>query len=99
MAPEPRHAGPDGGGPAASRRMSRRALTRRLSAASLIALAALALAASTANGHAAFLGATPAPGARVESAPAAITLRFSDTLNRRLSEAHVVDARSGRRVP
>ena len=51
------------------------------------------------NGHAAFLGATPAPGARVETAPAAITLRFTDTLNRRLSEAHLVDVRSGRRVP
>src|SRR5258708_35297367 len=79
--------------------MSRRALTRRLSAASVIALAALALAASPANGHAAFLGATPAPGARVEAAPAAITLRFTDTLNRRLSNAHVVAVRSGRRVP
>src|SRR3981081_1798463 len=79
--------------------MSRRALTRRLRAASLIALAALALAASTAYGHAAFLGATPAPGARVESAPDAITLRFTDTLNRRLSNADVIDVRSGRRVP
>jgi copper transport protein len=79
--------------------MSRRALTRRLSAASLIALAALALGASTAYGHAAFLGATPAPGARVEAAPAAITLRFTDTLNHRLSNAHVFDVRSGRRVP
>ena len=79
--------------------MSRRALTRRLRAAPLIALAALAVAAPAAYGHAAFLGATPAPGARVEAAPTAITLRFTDTLNRRLSDAHLVDARSGRRVP
>jgi copper transport protein len=79
--------------------MSRRALPRRLRAAPLIALAALAVAAPAAYGHAAFLGATPAPGARVESAPTAISLRFTDTLNRRLSDVHLVDARSGRRIP
>ncbi|HYS19992.1 MAG TPA: copper resistance protein CopC, partial [Gemmatimonadales bacterium] len=65
--------------------MSRRALPRRLRAAPLIALAALAVAAPAAFGHAAFLGATPAPGARVETAPTAISLRFTDRLNRRLS--------------
>ena len=79
--------------------MFRRAPIRRLRAAPLIALAALAVAAPAAHGHAAFLGATPAPGGRVETAPTTITLRFTDTLNRRLSEAHLVDVGSGRRVP
>src|SRR5438876_5751019 len=79
--------------------MSRRAPIRRLRAAPPIALAALALTEPAAFGHAAFLGATPAPGARVETAPAAITLRFTDTLNRRLSNVRLVDVRSGRRVP
>src|SRR5204862_400741 len=82
-----------------SRRMFRRAPIRRLRAAPLIALAALAVAAPAAHGHAAFLGATPAPGGRVETAPTTITLRFTDTLNRRLSEAHLVDVGSDRRVP
>jgi copper transport protein len=79
--------------------MFRRAPNRRLRAAPLIALAALAIAAPSAHAHAAFLGATPPPGARVETAPAAVTLRFTETLNRRLSDAHLVNAASGRRVP
>ena len=79
--------------------MFRRVPTRRLRAATLIALAALAVAAPSAHAHAAFLGATPPPGARVETAPAAITLRFTETLNRHLSDAHLVDAARGRRVP
>src|SRR5437868_15391750 len=79
--------------------MSRRPKSlRRLRVAPLIALAALALAAAPAYGHAAFVGATPSPGARVQTAPATVTLRFTDTLNRRLSSAHLVAARSGRRV-
>jgi copper transport protein len=78
--------------------MPRRAPLSRLGAASLIALAALALAAAPAYGHAAFLGATPAPGARVQAAPPTITLRFTDALNRRLSSARLLRARSGRAV-
>ena len=78
--------------------MPRRVSIRRLRAAPLIALAALAIAAPAANGHAAFLGATPGPGARVASTPATIALRFTDTLNLRLSSVHLVDVRSGRRV-
>src|SRR5436305_10979190 len=78
--------------------MSRRPPICRPCAVSVPALAALALAAAPAYGHAAFLGATPSPGARVDTAPATITLRFTDTLNRRLSSAHLVAARSGRRV-
>ena len=78
--------------------MFRRVPTRRLRAAPLIALAALAIAAPSAHAHAAFLGATPPPGARVETGPAAITLRFTETLNRHLSNAHLVDVANGRQI-
>ena len=63
-------------------------MTRRVPLPSLaLALALLALAAPAAFGHAAFEGASPAPGERVESAPRRIVLTFSEPLNRRLSEA------------
>lgn len=62
------------------------------------ALAALALTAPAAYAHADFLGATPAPGARVEAAPKAVTLDFSESLNRQLSEVKIVAAGTGKRV-
>lgn len=76
--------------------MSRRAVAARALATLLAALALLAAAAPGAAAHAAFLGAAPAPGARVEAAPATITLRFTESLNRRLSAAKLVAASGGR---
>lgn len=68
------------------------------------ALLALGLAASatfppTAAGHAAFLEADPGAGERLRSGPAQITLEFTEPLDRSLSEATLVNAESGERVP
>lgn len=62
----------------------RRAVTVLAAAAAM-----LAVAAPSAWGHAAFAGASPAPGARVESSPARIVLRFSEPLERKLTEVSV----------
>lgn len=61
------------------------------------ALGLSAAVAAPAWGHAAFLGSTPAPGARLRQAPALVTLTFTEGLNRTLSTAAIYDAR-GRRV-
>jgi copper transport protein len=71
----------------------------RLVAVAAGAALALALLAPAAWGHASFLGADPPPGVRVQSAPRQVALAFSEPLNRALSRADLVDARSGRRVP
>jgi putative copper export protein/methionine-rich copper-binding protein CopC len=52
-----------------------------------LATALGALLPSAAFGHAAFAGASPAPGTRVEVAPQRLTLLFTEPLNRRLSSA------------
>jgi copper transport protein len=62
------------------------------------ALALLAAAAPGAGAHAALLGATPAPAARVQAPPAAVTLRFTEPLNPRLSGARLLAASGGRKV-
>src|SRR5690349_20949957 len=63
-------------------------MRRRVPLAALALAVALGLAAAPAAfGHASFVSATPAPGARVETAPARIVLTFSESLNRELSEA------------
>jgi len=49
--------------------------------------------------HASFLGSSPAPGERVKASPGSIALRFTESLNRTLSAAFLVDARTGRRIP
>ena len=73
-------------------------MTRRVPlAAPALALAVLALGAPAAFGHAAFVGATPSPGGRVETAPDRIVLRFSEPLNRELTEA-TLRAADGRRI-
>ncbi len=78
--------------------MLRRAVAARALATLPGALALLAIAAPRAAAHAAFLGATPAPGARVEAAPATVTLRFTESLNRRLSAATLVTTAGGRKA-
>ncbi|MDX6669465.1 MAG: copper transport protein, partial [Solirubrobacteraceae bacterium] len=81
--------------------MHRRHLPARVLATPLIPLAvlvALAAAAPAAHAHASLLGSSPPPGARVQSAAAPVTLRFSEPLNARLSNATLIDARSHRRV-
>jgi copper transport protein len=73
-------------------------MTRRVPlAAPALALAVLALAPPAAFGHAAFVGATPPPGGRVDTAPERIVLRFSEPLNRELTEA-TLRAADGRRI-
>ncbi|MCA1656467.1 MAG: copper resistance protein CopC, partial [Actinobacteria bacterium] len=71
----------------------------RALAALLAAAAVLAVAAPSAGAHAAFLGSSPAPGERVGTPPAAVTLRFTEEPDRRLSSVRLLDARSGRRLP
>ncbi len=73
-------------------------MTRRVPLPSLaLALALLALAAPAAFGHASFEGASPAPGGRVETSPRQVVLTFSESLNRRLSEA-TLETPGGQRV-
>jgi copper transport protein len=82
--------------------MRRRPLPARVLATlsiSLAALAVLAAPAPRAHAHASLLGGVPSPGARLQDAPGEVTLRFSEPLNARLSEASLIDARSRRRVP
>ena len=49
-------------------------------------------------GHAAFLGAEPKPGVRLESSPAQVTLSFTEPLNRRLSQATLVSVAAGQKL-
>ncbi len=78
--------------------MCRRAVATRALAMLPVALALLGgLAASDAGAHAAFLGASPPPGARVEATPAEVTLRFTESLNRRLSGAEIMTVSGARR--
>jgi copper transport protein len=65
----------------------------------LVLLAVLLLWAPPAFGHAAFVGSDPAPGQRVESSPARVTLEFTEALNRRLARATIHPARGGAAVP
>ena len=67
---------------------------RRLLASPAL-LAVLLLWAPPAFGHAAFVGSDPAPGQRVETSPARITLAFTEPLNRRLARATLRPAAGG----
>lgn len=78
--------------------MSARALVRGAALAAALTGVAL-LGAGPAWGHASFLGASPAPGARVGQAPARIVLVFSEPLNVGLSRTALIDARTGDAVP
>jgi copper transport protein len=70
----------------------------RISLVSLLCAFLAALTAPDALGHAAFVGAEPAAGTRVESSPQRIALRFTEPLNRGLTEISLVDVRSGERL-
>jgi copper transport protein len=61
-------------------------------------LAATALSPAPAFGHAAFVASTPDPGARLDDPPDALTLGFTEPLNRQLSTATVVGVADGRPV-
>src|SRR5439155_10136117 len=76
-----------------------RSLLLRGALASFGCLVALAASAPNAAAHASFLGPSPEPGARVHSGPPAVTLRFIEPLNRALSKASLVNARTGARIP
>lgn len=66
--------------------------------AGLLAVTLLALTAPGAFAHAAFLESTPPPGVRLDRAPETISLRFTEPLNRKLSEAKLLNLASGERI-
>jgi len=65
----------------------------------LLTVVAIALSPATAWGHAAFLDSEPEAGTRVESGPGRITLSFTEPLDEALTEATLVNADSGERIP
>ncbi|MDX6670985.1 MAG: copper transport protein [Solirubrobacteraceae bacterium] len=71
---------------------------RRLALAALCAAGLSGALAPAAFGHAAFAGASPPPGQRVEDSPARVVLSFTEPLRRELSEATLADA-AGQRAP
>jgi copper transport protein len=58
----------------------------------------LLAAAPEARAHAAFAKSVPAPGTRLEQAPATITLEFTEPLNRPLTKVALVNVATGRQV-
>lgn len=73
-----------------------RALVRTLMAC-LAVWATGALVPGVASAHSSFVGAQPAPGARLTQAPGRIVLTFTEPLNRSLARAEIVAA-DGQRV-
>ena len=77
---------------------------RRIRQSLLAALALLApfgavlAAPSAAAAHAAFVGASPEPGARTDVAPDDITLNFTEPLNRKLTSVKLVDVAPGKQL-
>lgn len=65
----------------------------RLAVATVLALAATS---GVASAHSAFQDAVPEPGARLQRAPALVVMQFTEPLNARLTEAKIVDVRTGR---
>lgn len=79
-----------------------RRLRRAVLAAALATVALMGGFAASAPGayaHSTFLESTPAPGARVATAPAELRLEFTEPLNRRLTDVSVSDVATGGRVP
>src|SRR4051794_41975533 len=70
---------------------------RRLLALPAVLAASLAWAAP-AFGHAAYVGSDPAPGERLEAAPARVVLVFTEPLNGRLARATLRPAAGGAAV-
>ena len=64
----------------------------------LAAAAAVGAVPESAGAHAAFVGAEPAAGGRIEGTPREVALSFTEPLNGRLSRIEVVAASSGRPV-
>ena len=73
-------------------------LSRRLAAAFVMAAGIGAVGAPSAYSHAAFVGAEPQAGARLETSPRQVTLSFTEPLNERLSRVELRTA-AGERVP
>lgn len=73
-------------------------LARLGRALALAVLVAAALPAS-ASAHAGFVDSEPAPGTELQAGPGQVTLAFTEPLNRGLSEATIVNAATGQRVP
>jgi copper transport protein len=65
----------------------------------LLSIHATALSPAAAWGHAAFLDSEPAAGTRIEAGPGRITLTFTEPLDRALSEATLLNAETGERIP
>ena len=79
--------------------MRRRRSRRARGAHGLLLVVTVALAVpGTASGHAAFSDAVPEPGSRLEASPSRVVLAFTEALNRRLTRATLIDARSGEAV-
>src|SRR5213592_2737963 len=79
--------------------MRRRRSRRARGAHGLLLVVTVALAVpGTASGHAAFSDAVPEPGSRLEASPSRVVLAFTEPLNRRLTRATLIDARSGEAV-
>ena len=74
---------------------ARRLLVTALAGAAL----AVAISSPPAFAHSAFVGSIPAPGTRLAETPAEVSLRFTEPLNRRLSEAELVAVEGGERFP
>lgn len=75
--------------------MSAVSFLRRLFIAIFVALLVWA---PPAFGHAAFLGAQPEPGTRLEASPYQVTLSYTEPLNERLSRATLVSVDDGKEM-
>ena len=76
----------------------RSTLWRRLAAAFVVAAVLGAIGAPSAYSHAAFVGAEPPAGARVETSPRQVILSFTEPLNERLTRVELRTA-AGEPVP
>lgn len=70
----------------------------RLLLSALVAGLISAVTAPAAFGHAAFLGSTPGPGARLEAAPEQVSLEYTEPLDRRLTDVDLIRIEDGRTV-
>lgn len=60
-----------------------------------LALSVMGIAPQAAFGHAAFVGASPQPGQRIERTPDSVTLRFTEALNPALTSVRLTEVASG----
>ncbi|MGH2953314.1 MAG: copper resistance CopC/CopD family protein, partial [Solirubrobacterales bacterium] len=71
----------------------------RLGRAFALAVLAAAALPAFAAAHAGFVESEPVPGTELQAGPGQITLTFTEPLNRGLTEATLVDAQTGERIP